>query len=263
MNIQNNGFFTFKNPVAYATGFFVFNKEVTMNKSFITNVISALILAAGLLLKENMLTMVGLFALSGALTNWLAVFMLFEKVPLLYGSGVVPAHFEDFKKGIRALMMEQFFTFENVDRFLSAGVFSPTKLNLVPVIEKVDLNPTYDGLVKVIMESSFGGMLGMFGGEEALTPLREPFIEHMKKSISDLTEDEKFIELLKEEVEQPDMMHDILAKIEQIIEQRLDELTPQLVKEIIQAMIKKHLGWLVVWGGVFGGLIGLITTFIM
>jgi len=234
-----------------------------MNKSFMTNLISALILAAGLILKESILTMVGLFALSGALTNWLAVFMLFEKVPFLYGSGVVPAHFEEFKKGIRTLMMEQFFTLENVDRFLSAGSFSPAQLNLAPVIEKVDLNPTYDGLIKVIMESSFGGMLGMLGGEEALTPLREPFIKHMKSSITELTQDETFIELLKEEIEQPDMMEDILAKIEKIIEQRLDELTPQLVKEIIQVMIKKHLGWLVVWGGVFGGLIGLITTFLV
>lgn len=234
-----------------------------MNKSLTTNIISALILAAGLLLKENVLTMIGLFALSGALTNWLAVFMLFEKVPFLYGSGVVPAHFEEFKKGIRTLMMEQFFTLENVDRFLTAGSFSPAHLNLTPVIEKVDLNSTYDGLIKVIMESSFGGMLGMFGGEEALAPMREPFIKHMKESIVELTQDDKFIKLLKEEIEQPDMMQDILAKIEQIIEQRLNELTPQLVKEIIQAMIKKHLGWLVVWGGIFGGLIGLITTLIL
>lgn len=238
-----------------------------MNKSFMTNVVSTAILLAGLLLGEReyaaVLTMVGLFALSGALTNWLAVFMLFEKVPFLYGSGVVPAHFEEFKKGIHALMMKQFFTLENVDRFLSAGSFSPTHLNLIPVIEKVDLNPTYDGLVKVIMNSSFAGMLSMFGGEEALAPLREPFINHMKKSIIDLTEDETFINLLKEEVEQPGMMQDILAKIEQIIEQRLDELTPLLVKQIIQEMIKKHLGWLVVWGGVFGGVIGLISAFIV
>jgi uncharacterized membrane protein YheB (UPF0754 family) len=232
-----------------------------MNKSVITNIISAILLGVGLVLKEDMLTMVGLFALSGALTNWLAIFMLFEKIPFLYGSGVVPAHFEEFKKGIRTLMMDQFFTLENVDRFLSAGSLSPSHLNLVPVIEKVDLNPTYDGLIKVIMESSFGAMLGMFGGEDALIPLREPFIKHMKISIIDLTQDEKFIKLLKEEIEQPDMMEDILAKIEKIIEQRLDELTPQLVKEIIQTMIKKHLGWLVVWGGVFGGLIGLISTF--
>ncbi|MCG6202252.1 DUF445 domain-containing protein [Psychromonas antarctica] len=238
-----------------------------MNKSFITNLIAAVILLVGLLLGEKeyaaALTMVGLFALSGALTNWLAIFMLFEKIPFLYGSGVVPAHFEEFKKGIHALMMDQFFTLDNVDRFLNAGSLSPSHINLTPVIDKVDFNPTYDGLVAVIMNSSFANMLVMFGGQEALAPLREPFIQQMKKSIVDLTQDEKFIELLKNEVEQPHMMQDILAKIENIIEQRLNELTPLLVKQIIQTMIKKHLGWLVVWGGVFGGLIGFISTFVM
>lgn len=238
-----------------------------MNKSLITNLIAAFVLIIGLSLGQSqtasILTMVGLFALSGAVTNWLAVFMLFEKVPFLYGSGVIPAHFEEFKSGIRNLMMKQFFTAENVDRFLSAGSFSPAHLNLKGVIEKVDLNPTYDGLVKVIGNSSFGGMLAMFGGEEALAPLREPFIKHMKSEIITLTEDDTFIELLKEEIEQPDMMQDILTKIEKIIEQRLNELTPQIVKEIIQEMIRKHLGWLVVWGGVFGGLIGFISALIV
>lgn len=238
-----------------------------MNKSVMTNFIAALVLAVGSLLGEGqvaaILTMVGLFALSGALTNWLAIFMLFEKIPYLYGSGVVPAHFEEFKSGIRNLMMQQFFTAENVERFLSAGSLSSAQFNLKPVIEKVDLNPTYDGLVEVILNSSFGGMLGMFGGEDALKPLREPFIKHMKSSIIDLTENEDFLELLKNEMEQPDMMQDILTKIEQIIEQRLNELTPLLVKEIIQSMIKKHLGWLVVWGGVFGGLIGLASALIV
>lgn len=238
-----------------------------MNKSFITNFIAAVILIAGLFLGDYeyaaIITMVGLFALSGALTNWLAVFMLFEKVPFLYGSGVVPVHFEEFKSGIRSLMMDQFFTLDNVDRFLSGSSISATHFNITPVVEKVDLNPTFDGLVAVILNSSFGGMLGMFGGADVLTTLREPFIKHMKQSISNLTEDEKFLELLKEEIEQPDMMDDILAKIEQIIEQRLDELTPLLVKQIVQAMIKKHLGWLVVWGGIFGGLIGLISAMVM
>lgn len=54
-----------------------------MNKSLMTNIIAAVILIVGLCLTEtefsNILIMVGLFALSGALTNWLAVFMLFEK----------------------------------------------------------------------------------------------------------------------------------------------------------------------------------------
>ena len=159
-------------------------------------------------------------------------------------------------------MMEQFFTEENIDRFLRTSDGIKPDLHLTPVIEKVDLSSSFDSLVKVIMESSFGGMLGMFGGQDALTPLKEPFITNMKQSLIDMTQTESFLELLRDEIEQPDVMKDIREKVQDIIEKRLEELTPQLVKEIIQAMIKKHLGWLVVWGGVFGGLIGLCAALI-
>ena len=233
-----------------------------MNKSIITNSLAILVVAAGFILKNELVLTVGLFALSGAITNWLAIHMLFEKVPGLYGSGVIPARFEDFKIAIRNLMMEQFFTEENIDRFLRVSDGIKTDLHLAHVIDKVDLSPSFDSLVKVIMESSFGGMLGMFGGQDALTPLKEPFIINMKKSLIDMTQAESFLELLREEFEQPDVMKDIREKVEDIIEKRLEELTPQLVKEIIQEMIKQHLGWLVVWGGVFGGLIGFAAALI-
>jgi len=82
----------------------------------------------------------------------------------------------------------------------------------------------------------------------------------MKSSIIDLTKEESFQRLLRDELEQPDVLLDIKQQISDIVEKRLNELTPQLVKEIIQEMIKKHLGWLVVWGGVFGGAIGFISA---
>ena len=233
-----------------------------MNKSIITNSLAILVVATGLVLKNELVLTIGLFALSGAITNWLAIHMLFEKVPGLYGSGVIPARFEDFKLAIRNLMMDQFFTEENIDRFLRVSDGIKPDLHLAPVIEKVDLSPSFDSLVKVIMESSFGGMLGMFGGQDALTPLKEPFIINMKTSLIEMTQEESFLDLLRNELEQPDVMKDIRSKVEDIIEKRLEELTPKLVKEIIQEMIKQHLGWLVVWGGVFGGLIGLVAALI-
>jgi len=233
-----------------------------VNKSVITNSLAIFVVLSGLATKNELVLSVGLFALSGAITNWLAIHMLFEKVPGLYGSGVIPSRFEDFKIAIRNLMMEQFFTEENIDRFLRVSDGIKPDLHLTPVIEKVDLSPSFDSLVKVIMESSFGGMLGMFGGQEALTPLKEPFITNMKQSLIDMTQTESFLELLRDEIEQPDVMNDIREKVEDIIAKRLEELTPQLVKEIIQEMIKQHLGWLVVWGGVFGGLIGLFAALI-
>jgi uncharacterized membrane protein YheB (UPF0754 family) len=230
-----------------------------LNKSIATNGIALLLVLLGFGLENNLIKGVGLFALSGAITNWLAVHMLFEKVPGLYGSGVIPERFEDFKLGIRKLIMEQFFTEENIDRFLAKDG-KHMDLNLAPILKKVDLAPTFDSLVEVIMASSFGQMLGMFGGVEALSPLKQPFIEKMQASLQDISQDEAFLALLHEELEQPEVMQEMRKKITNIVEKRLDELTPKMVKEIVQTMIKEHLGWLVVWGGVFGGLIGLIAS---
>lgn len=230
-----------------------------MNKSLITNGLALLVALAGFTLENELLKTVGLFAVSGAITNWLAVHMLFEKVPGLYGSGVIPERFEDFKLGIRSLMMDQFFTQENIDRFLAKDG-KHFDLDLSPVLQKVNLEPTFDSLVEVIKASSFGQMLGMFGGDAALEPLKQPFIDKMLASLQAITRDETFLELLHEALEQPEVMAELRQKITAIVEQRLDELTPKLVKEIVQKMIKEHLGWLVVWGGVFGGLIGLLAA---
>ena len=231
-----------------------------LNKSLVTNTV-ALAITIGAYSADNALFfMVGIFALSGGITNWLAVHMLFERVPGLYGSGVIPAHFEEFKRGIHDLMMKQFFNEENIDRFLNKDKAQHPGQHLTPVIQKLDLEPAFDCLVKTIMESSFGGMLAMLGGQDALTPLKTPFIENMRASIIDIAASEEFSTLLIEELERPDVMVDIRQNIQDIIDKRLDELTPQIVKTIIQDMIQKHLGWLVIWGGVFGGLIGLISA---
>ena len=230
-----------------------------MNKSIITNGLALALVFVGFFLDNIIIKTVGLFALSGAITNWLAVHMLFEKVPGLYGSGVIPERFEDFKNGIRTLVMEQFFSEENIQRFL-ADNNQPIQVDFEPIIKKVDLAPTFDSLVEVIKASSFGQMLGMFGGVEALEPMRQPFVDKMGSALADITQDPKFTLLLQEELSQPDIQQDLHVKINQIVEQRLEELTPQMVKDIIQKMIKKHLGWLVVWGGVLGGLIGLLAA---
>jgi uncharacterized membrane protein YheB (UPF0754 family) len=230
-----------------------------LNKSVLTNSLALLLVIIGFVTEHTIVKTIGLFALSGAITNWLAVHMLFEKVPGLYGSGVIPEHFEDFKIGIRNLIMEQFFNQENIQRVL-ADNNQASKMDLSPVIQKLDLSPAFDSLVEVIKASSFGQMLGMFGGVEALEPMRQPFIEKMGESIVNMTQTPEFSSAVEEQLEQPDVSADLHKKVSQIVEQRLDELTPQAVKEIIQRMIKEHLGWLVVWGGVFGGIIGLLAA---
>lgn len=230
-----------------------------MNKSIITNGLALAIVLIGFFLDDVIVKTVGLFAVSGAFTNWIAIHMLFEKVPGFYGSGVIPERFEDFKSGIRTLVMKQFFSEDNIQRFL-ADSDQPIHVDFAPIIKKVDLSPTFDSLIDVIKESSFGQMLGIFGGVEALEPMRESFVDKMGAALANITQDPKFTSLMQEELTQPDLQQDLHVKISQIVEQRLNELTPKMVKDIIQAMIREHLGWLVVWGGVFGGLIGLLAA---
>lgn len=233
-----------------------------MNKSLLTNLIALALLAGGYQADNQIALYAGLFAFSGAITNWLAIHMLFEKIPGLYGSGVIPSRFEEFKAAIKTLMMDQFFTQENIDKFLSKEMAGGKSLNLEPVIAKIDFNPTFDSLVEVIAQSQFGGMLAMFGGTEALQPMKQPFVEKMQQAIVEMSQSDTIKDALKDQFESPAMMDEIRDNVENIIDQRLNELTPKLVKEIVQKMIKEHLGWLVVWGGIFGGLIGILSSFV-
>ena len=225
-----------------------------MNKSFFTNVVSASIFSIGLLAPtlglpsdwSKLLQLTGLFALSGGVTNWLAVHMLFEKIPFMYGSGVIPSRFEDFKLGIKELIVNEFFTREQIDRFLAESGRS----RIEDFTKKADFDRVFLGLVEAIEESSMGGMLKMLGGRQALEPLREPMVEKLKGILA---------EIVDENSTESGASEQLIGQIEAIIERRLDELTPKKVKDIVENMIRKHLGWLVVWGGVFGGFIGLLV----
>ncbi|MCF7988380.1 MAG: DUF445 domain-containing protein [Methylovulum sp.] len=236
--------------------------NIQSNKSFNTNLIAVVIILIGYLTGWTLLKSIGYFALSGALTNWLAIHMLFEKVPYLYGSGVIPERFEEFKSSIKRLMMEQFFTEQNIGQFIHDEERQGGKLlNLTPLLDAVDYEKIYQNLVTAIMESSFGSMLQMMGGAEALAPLQEPLTLKLRDTLAEMVTTEGFKNALQEGLDVHKISDDIIVKIETVIDKRLSELTPQMVKEMVQTIIHEHLGWLVVWGGIFGGLMGALFAF--
>ena len=198
---------------------------------------------------NEIIYLIGLFALSGGITNWLAIHMLFEKVPFFYGSGIIPSRFEEFKLGIKHLVMTEFFTPQNIDVFVEqqSDIFS-ADLN-----KMIDFDRVFDGLVEAIEGSSMGSLLAMLGGKKALLPLKEPITLKLQEIIWEMKESKTVDKKLTSS---------LLNQVEQIIDQRLDELTPVHVKNIIQEMIRKHLGWLVVWGGVVGGIIGFAVAIV-
>jgi uncharacterized membrane protein YheB (UPF0754 family) len=240
-----------------------FCKDCILNKHLITNITALLITAIGFVFSITWLFSVGIFALSGALTNWLAVHMLFEKIPGLYGSGVIPNQFTQIKEAIKQLFLDQFFTQDNIDKLLANKFQSENAaFDLKPLIDNTDLTPAYNSLITVVEQSQFGSMLGMFGGTSVLEPLKQPFIEKMQGTLVEISSSESFKAALSDQLAGSQNTVQIQQNIMDIIDVRLAELTPELVKQLMQNLIKSHLGWLVVWGGVLGGLFGLIAYFL-
>jgi len=233
-----------------------------MNKSSLTDIISILFILIGLqdFTYNQLFLYAGLFALSGAITNQLAIYMLFEKVPFLYGSGVIEKNFGSFKSSIKEMVMKEFFSKEQLNNFFEK---EESKIDLEPIVKQADFSPAFDALSKTVMESKFGGAISMFGGESALEALREPFVSKLQSSVIGIVSSDTFKEELKKHLTSSSISNDLLDSIDRLVTNRLNELTPTMVKELIQKLIQEHLGWLVVWGGVFGGLIGVISSLIL
>lgn len=241
--------------------------SLTLNKSLITNLICALCVILGIWLQDQIpqLLSMGLYGLSGAITNWLAIYMLFERIPGLYGSGIIPNRFEEFKTGIRHLIMSQFFHEDHIKRFLEEQVSNQSNqdsFDLSPVLAAVDYEKLFEAIIAAVKESPFGAMLQMFGGDAALEPLKAPFKEKAQKSLEELLHMPETRTAIAALISKNFDAHSMIDKVEHIVESRLEELTPKMVKDIIQTMIREHLGWLVVWGGFFGALIGLLASYI-
>ena len=276
--------------------------SVRIDKHLAPNLVAAVLVLLGLALAPPagpVILSTGLFALSGALTNWLAVHMLFERVPGLYGSGVITLRFEEFKAGILKLVREELFGEDKIERLFAASASAPSAAPGAPgpapasgtpgeatvparttpdappggaaapdaapdpglgsLLESVDLDAAFDQLVATVRESSFGNMLQMVGGDAALEPLRGPFERRMRGFLADAARSPRVQEALRRQLSSEANRARFRARLESVLQARLDELTPEMVRDLMQRLIRGHLGWLVVWGGVFGGAIGLVA----
>ena len=259
-----------------------------MNKGPFSNLVSGTLLTTGIVLaatgvgesfREPVLT-IGLFAFSGGITNALAVKMLFDRIPGLVGSGVIQHRFAEIREEIKSLILDQFFTEENLRQFLRdkssdidllayfkgpenaspAAAFVETQWDKLTSPEVLD--PLLDKQVdKILASSALGGLLSLVGKETILgivSTFAESFTDSLKEKV--LERAEKFSGSPTEfglQLDEERLVSDIRREVNHLLEKRLESLGPEQVKHIIEDVIRKHLGWLVVWGNVFGGLIGL------
>lgn len=205
----------------------------------------------------------GLFGFAGGVTNWMAITMLFDEIPGVYGSGVIPKQFESIKKTIAKMIMDTFFEPEFLRRELSSRVTVLSDEDKVAEMMKAMFESEgFDNLLESkLQKMGNDGMTGMMMkalsiNASALKPFLKKFLLNLASEFSST-----FLKLFDPATVFDDAaVTKIRNQIDVIIENKLKELTADKVKALMEIVIREHLGWLVVWGNVFGALIGVVCT---
>eukprot|EP00004_Rigifila_ramosa_P002908 TRINITY_DN12971_c0_g1_i1.p2 TRINITY_DN12971_c0_g1~~TRINITY_DN12971_c0_g1_i1.p2 ORF type:complete len:294 (-),score=80.97 TRINITY_DN12971_c0_g1_i1:48-929(-) len=200
----------------------------------------------------------GLFGFAGGITNWLAVEMLFEKIPFLYGSGVIPTRFKEIRETVKNTILKTFFDPVFLERYLSQKAdqlktSSKLQEQLQALLESPAMMETIERQVAGLETRPEGMVFAMMGVPLAsLTPVISAFVRGMaQEAVPQLVARLDPMKLVSIET--------VRNELDALMTTKLQELTPELVKQLLEEVMRKHLGWLVVWGNVFGGLIGIAT----
>ena len=197
----------------------------------------------------------GLFGFAGGITNWLAVKMLFDRVPGLYGSGVIPARFREIRSTIKTLIMTHFFDEAYLRRFFeeqgSGGGAPRLAEEMRALLDSEEADQAIEAEVEGLKQGPMGMMIRM-AGPDVVRILAQQFVGALIDRLAPLVE-----ERLREDPSAA--IPALRAQVDRLLEAKLEELTPAVVKEMMEHVMRRHLGWLIVWGNVFGGLIGLLS----
>jgi len=205
----------------------------------------------------------GLFGFAGGFTNWLAVKMLFDKIPFLYGSGVIPRQFKEIRETVKTTIMATFFDEQYLGTYLndrSKDLLG--KIDLEGRIKKIVDDPSTEELIAAKLQEMAATPEGAF---LAMVPMMMPgmtmrsiaalmkpalagFATEMATKMKDSFDITEFVSV--------DSVRD---EIDALMTEKLQELTPPIVKKLMEDVIREHLGWLIIWGNIFGGALGLIS----
>eukprot|EP00011_Vannellida_sp_DIVA3-517-6-12_P002062 CAMPEP_0114626136 /NCGR_PEP_ID=MMETSP0168-20121206/11624_1 /TAXON_ID=95228 ORGANISM="Vannella sp., Strain DIVA3 517/6/12" /NCGR_SAMPLE_ID=MMETSP0168 /ASSEMBLY_ACC=CAM_ASM_000044 /LENGTH=288 /DNA_ID=CAMNT_0001837427 /DNA_START=69 /DNA_END=932 /DNA_ORIENTATION=+ len=237
-----------------------------MTKGNVANGISFVIMVIGLVLVAvfpkflpvQFILAFGLFAFAGGITNWVAIKMLFDKIPGLYGSGIIEDRFVEIRETIKGVIMRTFFDAEYLERYLAqkagqlAGSFD-VEGQLKKLLESDVVDEIIDEKLAELRERPEGMWLSMMGVDNSqLKPMIKPFILGMGSDVAPM--------ILKNFDPTTLLNIDkIRTEVDTLLSTKLEALTAKHVKTLLETVMRKHLGWLVVWGNIFGGTIGLVT----
>lgn len=206
------------------------------NKGDVSNVVTFVIFCIGVLMrflgrKDELASAIlafGLFGFAGGATNAIAVTMLFDKIPFLIGSGVIPRRFKDILEALKSLILDTFFE----EKFLRAYV-SERSADLVSAVDlkgRLERAMQADGFDAVLatkfeaLASTPDGQLiatlaPMFGGYESMTVMLKPVLRAVgNELLTTLTSNFDIIDVVD--------VGQIRREIDRALSQRMSMLTP-------------------------------------
>ena len=113
--------------------------------------------------------------------------------------------------------MRQFFDMNNLEKFFKGEDGSKILSDFKQVFKEINLNPAFDSLLEVIQKSSFGPLLSMAGGIQALESLREPFNDKMHLVVQKIAVSETFQQAMREKQNEFTASQDLHQKIDGIV----------------------------------------------
>ena len=210
----------------------------------------------------------GLFGFAGGITNALAVKMLFDRIPGMVGSGVIPRQYLAIRAAVKETVLRSFFDRAFLEQRLAGGAaHAQAALDGVDLAARLrasmaaaDFDAGLAARLEAIGATPEGMMLQtlapLFGGVDGLVPALKPMLGVFGEDMAAELVRRGLFEGVGATLVTVEVAH---REIDILMTARLEYLTPRMVKSLLEEVIRKHLGWLVVWGNVFGAIIGVLT----
>lgn len=242
-----------KFPEKYRPGIMEFEywRVMFTNPGNISNMIGMAIMISGFAVwiatdKKNKtgyyLRSIGLQAFAGGLTNWIAIQMLWNKIPYLAGTGIILEKYDEIRDALKETVMTTFFdeTYLNwyvKDKLLSINYVEVTKT----LVNKHNAHEII--LEAAVKDPNLRALVG-----PSLKPLIVKTVMKMEPQIKGAIKKVNLVQQLSSARKQ----------IDDMLEGKLQIMTPPRVKSLMEDLIASELYWLIVWGNIFGGGLGLI-----
>lgn len=199
----------------------------------------------------------GLFGFAGGFTNWVALQMLFYRIPLVYGSGVIPSRHKKIRETVKNVVLSAFFDEGFLDKYVGQKIVQMATVHdagkrLQAVLQSAAVEQLINAKLDGLFSQSEGDVLRMIGiCREKLKPMIRPLLlslaADLAPGIANKLAGSKGTTVVW-----------LKRELDAYMTLRLQELTKYRTTSLLRQIIGRHLGWIVVWGTVFGALVGLL-----